>query len=126
MLSPEIEKPLVQIEVQFNAVAAAVNSGDPVALETLSTALRKAAADLFSLLEAAPADSRSLKELKTRLKKISSGLGIQRESMIRRTVVVERALHAMVPATRQSTYTQSAGPYAGPGRQSGAFKLLAA
>jgi hypothetical protein len=41
-------------------------------------------------------------------------------------VVVERTLHAMVPATRESTYAQSNGPYAGAGRQSGAFKLLAA
>jgi hypothetical protein len=126
MLPHDIENPLSKIESQFKAVAASVNNGDPVTLESVSIALRQTAVDFSSLLAQIPADIRSSRELKARLKKIADGLGVQRESLIRRTVVVERALHAMVPATRESTYAQSFGPYAGAGRQTGAFKLLAA
>jgi hypothetical protein len=126
MLSPEIEKPLSQIESQYNAVAAAVSSGDPVSLDAASIALRQAAVDFSGLLQALPADALSANELKLRLKKLGRGLASQREGLIRRTVVVERALHAMVPGARESTYAQSGGPYVGAGRQTGAFKLLAA
>jgi hypothetical protein len=126
MLSPEIEKPLSQIESQFNAVMAAVNSGDPVSLDAASVALRRAAVDFSGLLQALPANALSANELKLRLKKLGRDLAGQRESLIRRTVVVERALHAMVPGARESTYAASGGPYMGAGRQTGAFKLLAA
>ena len=126
MLMPEIEKPLSLIERQCDAVSAAVNSGDPEVLESASLSLRQAAVDFSNLLRGLAADVPVDKELKARLKKLAKGLAVQRESLIRRTVVVERALHAMVPATRESTYTQNSGPYAGAGRQSGAFKLLAA
>jgi hypothetical protein len=126
MLSPEIEKPLSQIESQFKDISAAVDSGDPASLESVSLALRHAATDFFNLLGGLPADVRYGKELKARLKTLANGLAIQRQGLIRRTVVVERALHAMVPATRESTYAQSCGPYAGAGRQTGAFKMLAA
>ena len=126
MLSPDIEKTLSQIEKQFGAVTAAVNSGDAASLEPLSVALRQAAVDFSSLLQGLPADARPSSELRLRLRKLAQGLAGQRQNLIRRTVVVERALHAMVPATRGSTYAQSSGPYAGAGRQTGAFKLLAA
>jgi hypothetical protein len=126
MLSPAIEKPLSQIEGQFKDISAAVDSGDPAVLEAAGLALRQAAVEFFNLLGGLSADVRSGKELKARLKMLANGLAIQRQGLIRRTVVVERALHAMVPATRESTYAQSCGPYAAAGRQTGAFKMLAA
>ena len=126
MLIPEIETPLSRIESQCAVVSAAVNSGDPAALESASLALRQAALEFSRLLGGLAPGVQSGAELKTRLKKISGGLAAQRESLIRRTVVVERALHAMVPATRTATYAQAGGPYAGAGRQTGAFGLLAA
>lgn len=126
MLIPEIEKPLSRIESQFDALSSAVNSGDPVALESASLALRQAAVAFSELLQGIPLDAHSGPEFKGRLKKVARNLAIQRESLIRRTVVVERALHAMVPATRESSYAQASGPYAGPGRHSGAYKRFAA
>jgi hypothetical protein len=126
MLSPEIETPLSQIELQCDAVSAAVNSGDPVSLESVSIALRQAAVEFSGLLEGISVDGHSGQEFKVRLKKVAQNLAIQRESLIRRTVVVERALHAMVPATQESNYAQSSGPYAGTARQSGAYKRFAA
>jgi hypothetical protein len=126
MLMPEIDKPLSMIESQYDALSSAVNSGDPVSVESASMALRQATVDFSNLLAGLPAGVQATRELKARLKKLANGLAIQRGGLIRRTVVVERALHAVVPATRESTYAQSFGPYAGTGRQSGAFKLLAA
>lgn len=126
MLIPDIENALSRIESQCAALSTAVNSGDPVALESASKVLRQAAVDFSGLLGGLAPGVASGVELKARLKKLSSTLAIQRESVIRRTVVIERALHAMVPATRESTYAQSGNPYAGAGRQTGAFKLLAA
>ena len=126
MLMPEIEKLLSRIERQCDAVSFAVSNGNPESLESASIALRQAAVDFSNLLEGLADDVQTDKELKARLKKLSKGLAIQRESLIRRTVVVERALHAMVPATRESTYAQNSGPYAGAGRKGGVFKLCAA
>jgi hypothetical protein len=51
MLMPEIEKPLSRIESQLDVLSRAVNSGDPVALESASMALRQAAVDFAGLLE---------------------------------------------------------------------------
>jgi hypothetical protein len=127
MLNPEIEKPLSRIEGQVDLVCAAVVNGDPVSLESASLALRQAAVDFSGLLQEFAPDVRADRELKRRLKKVATGLSIHREGLIRRTVAVERSLHAMVPATRKSTYTQAmTGSYAGTARQTGAFKLLSA
>jgi hypothetical protein len=125
MLPPEIEQPLSQIEKRCGAVFVAVNSGDPVSLESASVVLRQAAVEFSGLLEGISVDGPGGREFRVRLKKVARNLAIHRESLIRRTVVVERALHALVPATRESSYAQSAGPYAVTARQSGAYKRFA-
>jgi hypothetical protein len=127
MLSPEIEQPLCRIEKQCAALATAVNSGDPVSLQSASSALRQAAVDFSGLLEAGGDYAHGGPEFGLRLKKVAKTLAIQREGLIRRSVVVERALHAMVPATRESAYAQSnSGSYASAAGQSGAYKRFAA
>lgn len=62
-----------------------------------------------------------------RLRKIAALLATQRESLLRRTVLVERAL-ACMPATQSNTYALGVGraTYGAPGRQSGEFKMTAA
>jgi len=124
MLPAEIEKPLSLIELQCEAVAAAVASGEPLGLESAAAALKQAALDFSSLLERLPAPQQPGAELRLRLKKLAGRLGQQRENLIRRSVVVERAVQAMVPATRQATYGRPTGPYAG--AASGAYKSFAA
>ena len=126
MLSPEIEKPLSQIEAQCDVVLAAVESGDPVALETAGSALRQAAVDFSKLLEGGLADALPSKEFRFRVKKIADEIIIQRENLIRRTVHVERVLHAIVPAMRTATYSSASGPYGGAAKQTGAFRVLSA
>ena len=126
MLSAEIEKQLSEIEQQCEVLAAAVDGGDPVSLEISSTRLRQSAVDLFRSLDVSCLDPQSMRAFKTRLQKIVRGIGAQRGGLARRTAVVERGLHAMVPATREPTYGQATSPYGAVGRQTGAFKQLTA
>lgn len=126
MLHTDIEQPLAHIELQCDAMSAAVESGEPAALEAASNALRQASVDFSRLLETFPQAVLSDKELTSRVKKVAALMAIQRENLIRRTVSVERALHAMVPATRESTYSSASSLYGGATKQSGAFKGLSA
>ena len=121
-----IEQALAEVELCFNQVSAALVSGEPMALATASGALRQVAIDFAALLQGLTPIERKNKNLKASLKRLADGMAAHRESLIRRTVLVERALNAIVPATRSATYAQAAGPYGSPGKQTGAFKLLAA
>ena len=126
MLSAQIEKQLSEIEQQCAALTEAVNSGEPVSLETASAQLRQLAVDLSRSPEVFQLNAQATQLFKARLQKVVGGIGVQRGSLARRAAVVERGLNAMVPATRESTYGQAAGPYGAAGKQSGAFKLLTA
>lgn len=119
MLPAEIEKPLSLIELQCEAVAAAVATGEPQRLENASNALQQAALDFSGLMDRLGGAQQAGPELRARLKKLAVQLNIQRENLIRRSVVVERALHAMVPATRKSTYAAPAG-------RAGSYKAFSA
>ena len=122
-----IEKELAEVELCFNEVSAALVSGEPEALAAASTSLRQAALDFSGVLQrVAPADLKD-NALKLRLKKIAEGLAVQRQSLIRRTVLVEMALKTVVPATGEAaTYAKTTGPYGSAGKPTGAFKYLAA
>jgi predicted amino acid-binding ACT domain protein len=124
-LNAELESALSHIELQCEALSKAVNGGEPVAVEAVSQALRQGALEFANLLEAWGPRAVATAELRQRLHKVSEVLGIQRTGLIRRTAAVERTLHAVAPATRQTTYAKPAG-FQGPGRQSGAFKAFAA
>lgn len=126
-LPAPLEASLAQVERQFEEVSAALVSGEPNALLAASTALRQAAIDFSNLMQRlTPLDLRD-KELNLRIKRIAQGMAVRRESLIRRTALVERALHAVVPAAGQSTtYANANSPYGSPGKQAGTFKYLSA
>ena len=127
MIPAHIEASLAKVELVFNEVSAALVSGEPVALEASSTALRLAAVEISALVQRLLPIERQDKLLKLRLKKIATGMAMQRESLIRRTALVQMALNEIVPATQGATYANKAtGPYGSAGKQSGAFKYLSA
>lgn len=126
MFSALLEDALLNVEQRLNAVSAVLMSGEAVALETSSAALRQAAIDFSVVIKGLSAKDLDDERFKLRLKKIASGIASQRESLIRRTVLVDMALNTVVPATQSTTYAQVAGPYGSAGKQSGAFKYLAA
>ena len=126
LIPPPIEHALASVESIFSDVSAALISGKPDALLSASVALKKATLDCAQLMQRlTPADLKN-PILKLRLKTIADGLAVRRESLIRRTVLVERALNAVVPATRNTTYAKVAGPYGTAGKQSGSFKYFSA
>lgn len=126
MLPATLEQTLCDAERKFGAVSAALVSGEPLALGRAGEQLRQVALDLSALVQALAAPERRNPKLSARLKGLVEGLAFQRESLIRRTVLVERALHVMVPATRSATYAPAAAPYASAGKRCGAFTYLAA
>jgi hypothetical protein len=126
MFPAHIEQALVEVELHFNDVSAALVSGEPQALAAASAALRQAAIDFSTLLQRlSPMDLKN-ESFKLRVKKIAHGMASQRESLIRRMALVDMALNTIVPATQRTTYAQAVGPYGSAGKQSGAFKYLAA
>jgi hypothetical protein len=109
MLPAEIEKTLSLIEFQCEAVAAAVADGEPQVLEGASNALRQAALDFSALMDSQGGARQAGPELRARLQKVATRLNSQRENLLRRSAVVERGLHALVPATQKSTYAAPTG-----------------
>lgn len=126
MLPTHIENALLEVELHFNDVSTALISGEPLALAAASAALRQASVDFAALLQRLSPQDLQEGDFKLRLKKIAVGMASQRESLIRRSALVDMALSAIVPATQSATYARTAGPYGSAGRQSGAFKYLSA
>lgn len=124
-LNTDIETALSRIELQCEALFVAVNGGEPIAIESASQTVRQGAVDFSTLLQGLDAHDAAMPALRQRLGKVAAALAIQRTGLIRRTAAVERTLHAMMPATRETTYAKSAG-FRGAGRPSGAFKTSAA
>lgn len=128
-LSMHVEEALSRIELCASKVSAALVSGEPLALTAASGALQQAMLELSGVIHSLAPAERKNKELKFRLKRLSTCMAAQRESLIRRTALVGRALNEMVPATCNTTYAKTAGPvgpYGSALRQTGSFKVLTA
>jgi hypothetical protein len=116
-LPPELDAALSRIERQLDAMDAAVGQGDAAAVESLGGVLRQVVADFSQLVEGRHA-AFSNPGVQRRLKQIAQNLASQRESLIRRSASVERALHALIPATESATYVPPSGAASfGPGRR---------
>jgi hypothetical protein len=126
MIPAHVETSLSEVELRFNAVAAALITGEPVELEAASTVLRQAAIDFSTLLQGLSPSDRQNKELTLRLKKIADGTATLKEGLFRRSAMVDMALKTVVPATQQTTYAKTGSPYGSAGKPSGAFKYLSA
>ena len=125
MTPVDLENALTSVENLIQQISEALVIGDPVALSTASTHLRQAAVELSNMLPRF--DSLTLKNsaLKLRLKQIAINLASRRESMLRQSGLVERALNTLVPASKTTTYSKAAGLYGAPGKSSGTFNFIA-
>lgn len=116
-LPPELDAALSRIERQLDSMEAGVGQGDAAAMELHSTVLRQVVADFSHLVEGRHA-AFSNPVVQRRLKQIAQNLASQREGLIRRSASVERALHALIPATESATYVPPSGASSfGPGRR---------
>jgi hypothetical protein len=133
MTNPSVEQQLGWLEEQFNSVSSAIVSGDPDKVLAGCAALQERAVALLQNSEDLHSQSRADARLAVRLQALSQGVSLVRESLARRSAYVQRALELVVPGGgSMATYSGSAGttgttgPYGGPVRQSGQFKVLSA
>lgn len=127
MIATRIEAALVDVERQFSDVAQALVAGDPLSLQAASVALRQAAVDFSGLVQGLSRADLGNPALQIRIKKLANGMASHREGLMRGSAMVERRLNALVPATQNNTYAAQAGRgYGSSGKQTGAFKVLAA
>lgn len=104
------------LEQQFGAVASALRDGDISQLESLSTQLQQMTLAFARDLEGFSALANMSSTQLRRIKALSQGFPMLRESLLRRQALVDQALRVAVPATHSQTYAApKAGPYgAGP------------
>ena len=121
----EILATLALTERCADAVSQALLRAEPDAIEAAARDLQQASRRLSGVLQGRFGKAAQSPGFTQRLGKLVQGMAMQREALLRRSAVVERALHSIVPATRAPTYG-GAAPYGYNARQSGAFKLLSA
>jgi len=123
---PHVDAALVRIEHQLQEVSAALIQGEPGKLQSVAVNLCEVSRGLHGLLSSISSTPQKNQDLGHRLRSLVETMTVLREGLSRRSVSVERALVSMMPASQAPTYTKSSGVYSQPGRQSGAFKVLAA
>ncbi|SDP93453.1 hypothetical protein SAMN05216303_11248 [Rhodoferax sp. OV413] len=103
-----LEASLSTVEQLLDDVSSALLAGEPLVLEAASTSLRQAMVDMARVVPAATGLKSLDANMRLRLAKISLTLTQQRESLIRRAVVVDRTLVTVLPQA-QSLATYSGG-----------------
>jgi len=126
VISPQIQATLSRIEHEVGVVLLALTDGEPIRLESVSKDLCAVSRELHGLLTSFDASLNRDQGLQQRLKALTASISVLREGLSRRTVSIDRALLHVLPSAQASIYPGSAGPYGRPGRQSGAFTVLAA
>jgi hypothetical protein len=105
MTASSIEKELSKLEERLQAVSSAIISGDALDLETRSRQLK----DSMASFAQATVGQQISETLAPRLKQVSQTLAFQRENLVRRSVIVDRALASFLPASDTATYSHSVG-----------------
>lgn len=124
--SSDVQAKLARAERCANAVSHALLHGQADAIESATRDLHQATLALSDGLQPVQGKRTPDQPLRRRLGQVVQSIAMQREACARRSAVVERSLHSIVPATRASTYGGGSAPYSIGARQSGAFKVLAA
>ncbi len=119
MMAPALDAVLSAAESRFAEISAALLESNPEALNAAAAALREVAMQLAQCLQRLSPAERQSPELVRRLEALSQGLQQRREALARQSVLVERTLHLIVPATQEQTYGKAATPYGSSGRPSG-------
>ena len=96
---------LIEVEQQLEAVDSGLREADPSALQAACTELRRASLDFASVLEAALSAEAFDPPIRGRIEAVARRLALQRESLARRNVVVERALASIMRRHAGPTYS---------------------
>jgi len=131
MSHSNITTQLEQVERQVAQVSETLLDMSLGDLPQVCTAMQAVVVDFSKLAQQLPNEFKADRLLQLRLRKVAASLTSCRESLIRRSVITQQALGALVPATRSDTYAPAAGPlspktYGSAGRQSGEFRTVSA
>jgi hypothetical protein len=126
-----VDSQLSLIEAQLAFLREASLAGDPTQLPPALAELQPMMMDLFETLHTENSFATHSVLVQERLKKSFALVSSLREGLIRQSMVVDRALSALVPATKAITYGNARSalrhqPYGTAARQSGEFKMVAA
>lgn len=117
----------VALEQQFGAVASALRDGDVSQLESLSAQLQQMTVEFARELEGFSARAKLSSTQLRRIKALSQGFPVLRESLLRRQALVDQALRVAVPATHSQTYAATkTGPYGAGPKASGRIQSFTA
>lgn len=116
MAAISVESRLGAVEECLEAVSAAVLGGQPQVLESSAQRLRQAVTELYEGLHQAPAAGAAARaQVELRLKRIAEALGRQREAVVRRSIVVDRAIECLLPGASEPATYGSGAPAAASG-----------
>jgi hypothetical protein len=127
---PPYHDQLNLVEVRLAEVGEALLGNDADRLVLASQELQAIAVLVSKLFQQVPvAAARMDRGFEKRIKNISTLLASVREAVVRRNVVVELSLRALIPGSRSDTYSMGEGArsrksYGSIGRQSGEFQVL--
>lgn len=113
------------LEAQFNALAAAVATGEAESLPQLAEQVQRNAINLATVWEEWQHQGLAEPALAERVKALAEGLQIVRTSLTRRAMLVEQTLGLVVPASLDPTYATTGVYGAGP-KASGRFLPVSA
>jgi hypothetical protein len=127
MNSLKLSSVLDHVESQLELFSEALTGHQADQMAEAAKALQAAAVNFSKLFQQQPIGSIRDVAMQLRLKRVAASLASRRENLIRCSVMVDRALAAIVPASQSDTYAPSKGAlsrqaYGSAGRQSGEFK----
>ncbi len=106
----QLEDALSAVEKHLDSVSAALLSADPQALESGSTQLRNAAAQLSQVMVQIQRQGALPAALQKRLEAVGTMLAVQRESLARLAAITDRqAAGLLPPADAAATYGSAMG-----------------
>ncbi|MDH4451433.1 MAG: hypothetical protein QE265_12730 [Rhodoferax sp.] len=113
------------LETHFHQLSAAVSAGDIDALPTLAAQVQGLAVALASDWPAVRGHGDNDTRHRQRVRAMADGLNLVRANLLRRSSVVEQALHVLMPAATDPTYAGGGSYGAGP-KSSGRLPRLSA
>lgn len=115
---------LVAVEQHLQAMSDVLIAGDAVGFEGHCSALQSLMSDLSHAYRAIPSEVAASRALKNRLRVLGQSVALQRESMARRAVAVDRELQVILPSQQVPTYGRPVGGYGQNGRTVGRFTSM--
>ena len=119
-----VQDSLDQAQRSVAATGQALLLGDPERVHAATRELHDGAHALALALRGVDGGASLVASLRERLVSVARDIGIQREALLRRSAVVDRALQALVPQTQSSTYSGALGRYAGRSTSTAAFRTF--